>query len=446
MLVAGTPYWACWSWFLSFYVSGELDARKGNLSICFISPPMESQNHHSQPPTIGTTFLRTCFNGVNTLSGLGILSVPYALSKGGWISILLLFLVAIVCFYTGLLLKRCMNSDPLIKTYPDIGQMAFGRKGRTVISTFLYLELFLVSVAFLIMGGDNLHKLFPKETFDIFGMEVGGRKLFISVTALVVLPTTWLRSLGALAYVSASGVLALLILLLAVLWGGAFDGIGFHESGEIWNWKGLPTAISLFSFCYCGHSVFPTLCNSMRDKSKFPKVLLVCFIFSTISYGSMAIFGYLMFGEHIAPEVTLNLPTKKISSKIAIYTTLLFPVAKYALIVAPIVISVEETLPFQESKMMSYLIRTCLVISTVVVALSVPFFGYVMSFVGAFSGITLSIVFPCLCYWKIALKFKKFGVEKTVILMILLIGTIIAVVGTYTASTDIINEVQHKRI
>ncbi|XP_023731288.1 amino acid transporter AVT1I [Lactuca sativa] len=405
---------------------------------------MESQNHHLESHEPGVTFLSSSFNGVNILSGVGILSVAYALSKGGWLSLVLLLFIAHLSFYTALLLQRCMDSDPLIKTYPNIGGKAFGRIGSAIISAFMYLELYLVSVEFLILEGDNLHKLFPKKSFDIFGKKVGGKQGFILLTGLVVLPTTWLRNLGVLAYVSAGGVIATVILVVAVLWGGVFDGIGFHERGELWNWNGLPTAVSMFMFCYCGHAVFPTLCNSMRDKSQFPKVLLVSFSVSTISYGLMAILGYLMFGEHIASQVTLNLPTKNISSKIAIYTTLMIPIAKYALIIEPVATSIEETLPFRESKMMSCLIRTCLVVSTAFVALLVPFFGYVMAFIGAFLGISMSILFPCLCYWKIVIGFKRFEVEMMVILVILCVGMFFEVVGTYTAVTNIINEVQTK--
>ncbi|XP_076890373.1 amino acid transporter AVT1I-like [Bidens hawaiensis] len=401
----------------------------------------QSPNQHPQLPTKGTTFIRTCFNGVNTLSGVGILSVPYALSKGGWLSLMLLLLVAVLCFYTGLLLRRCMDSDPLIKSYPDIGHMAFGQKGRALVSTFLYLELFFVAVEFLIMEGDNLHKLFPKESFVVFGNKIGGKQGFVLLTAVVVLPTTWLRSLGVLAYVSAGGVMASLVLVLAVFCGGAFGGIGFHERGELWNWSGMSTAISLFTFCYCGHAVFPTICNSMKDKSQFPKVLVVCFILSTISYGSMSIFGYLMFGEHLTSQVTLNLPTKNISSKIAIYTTLINPVSKYALVISPIATAVEETFPFRESKLMSCLIQTFLVISTIFVALVVPYFGYVMAFIGAFLSITVSILLPCLCYCKIVIGFKKFRVELMMIYMILLFGTFVAIIGTYTAIRDIVKEV-----
>lgn len=402
---------------------------------------MESQ---SQQPSKGTTFLRTCFNGINALSGVGILSIPYALSKGGWLSLIILFLVAILCFYTGLLLRRCMDSDPLIKTYPDIGEFAFGRTGRAMISTFMYLELFLVAVEFLILEGDNLHKLFPKESFSIGGLKFGGKQGFVLLTALVVLPTTWLKSLGLLAYISAGGVLASVILVFSVFSAGAFDGVGFREGGEFWNWSGVTTAISLYTFCYCGHAVFPTLCNSMKDRTQFPKVLLVCFVLSTVSYGSMAVLGYLMYGDKLLSQVTLNLPIGNISSKIAIYTTLINPITKYAIIVAPITTAIEDFFPFRNSRLISYLIRTVLVISTVFVALAVPFFGYVMAFIGAFLSISVSMLFPCLCYLKINKASRKFGSELIAIVMIVVFGAIVAVVGTYTSLRDIAKQVQPK--
>ncbi|KAJ6322442.1 hypothetical protein OIU77_012312 [Salix suchowensis] len=254
---------------------------------------VESHSQLPQPeePRRGTTFLKTCFNGLNALSGVGILSIPYALSQGGWLSLILLFLVAVLCWYTGLLLKRCMDSDPLIRSYPDIGEKAFGYKGRVVVSIFMYLELYLVAVEFLILEGDNLYKLFPNAGFKLAGLYIGGKTAFVLLTALVILPTTWLKSLGMLAYVSAGGVSASIILVGCVLWVGAVDGVGFHEDGVLLNWGGLPTTLSLFTFCYCGHAVFPTLCNSMKDRSQFSKVLLVSFVTSTVTYGSMAVLG-----------------------------------------------------------------------------------------------------------------------------------------------------------
>ncbi|KAJ9709313.1 hypothetical protein PVL29_001000 [Vitis rotundifolia] len=401
---------------------------------------MESQNQLPQEKlSRGTTFLRTCFNGINALSGVGILSIPYALSQGGWLSLILLFLVAILCWYTGLLLRRCMDAHPLIKTYPDVGELAFGMKGRTMIALFMYLELYLVAVEFLILEGDNLEKLFPDMSFKVAGLKIGGRQGFVLLAALVILPTTWLRSLGLLAYVSAGGVFASVIVVGCVFWAGAVDGVGFHERGMVLNWSGLSTTISLFVFCYCGHAIFPTLCTSMKDRSQFSKVLLVCFALSTINYGSMAILGYLMFGENLRSQVTLNLPTGKISSKLAIYTTLINPLTKYGIIITPIANAIEDTFSFRNSRPISITIRTVLVISTAVVALTVPFFGYIMEFIGAFLSVTVSLLFPCIFYLKINKASQSFGLELIAIIAILALGSFVAVTGTYTSLRQIIN-------
>ncbi|CAN4095930.1 unnamed protein product [Withania somnifera] len=332
-----------------------------------------------------------------------------------------------------------MSASPSIKTYPDIGEFAFGNQGRILISIFLYLELYFVAIEFLILEGDNLHKLFPHAKIHVGCLKFVGREVFVFLVAIIILPTTWLKSLGLLAYVSAGGVLASIVLVCAIFWVGAIDGVGFEEKGEIWRWSGLISSISMYTFCYCGHAVFPTICNSMKDRSQFPKVLFVCFILSAMTYGSMATMGYLMYGQNVMSQITLNLPTGKISSKIAIYTTLVNPITKYALVVSPIATAMEDKLPLQKSKfIVSYFIRTFLVISTVIVALAVPFFGYIMTFTGALLGVTVSILLPCLCY----LKIKKPSYQEVMFIgVILVFGCSVAISGTYTSLRNIITHV-----
>ncbi|KAA8530370.1 hypothetical protein F0562_005079 [Nyssa sinensis] len=386
-----------------------------------------------------TSFLKTCFNGLNALSGSGMLSITYALASGGWLSLILLFVIGIATFYTGLLIKRCMDVDPHIRSYPDIGECAFGTKGRLLVSVFMNTELYLVATGFLILEGDNLHNLFPDVGFEIAGLQIGGRQCFVIMAGLIIMPTVWLNHMGILSYISASGVLASFIILGSILWTGAFDGIGFSEKGTPLNWNGIPTAVSLYAFCYCAHPVFPTLYTSMRNKHHFSKVLLLCFILCTIGYASMAAFGYLMFGSKVESQITLNLPTEKLSSRVAIYTTLVNPISKFALMVTPIVNAIENRLQSYCSKRpFSLLIRTTMVISTIVVALTLPFFGYLMSLVGAFFSVTASILLPCLCYLKISGTYQRLGLELVIIGGIMLLGISIVIVGTYTSVVQMI--------
>jgi len=207
-----------------------------------------------------------------TFLGIGILSMPYEVSQGGWLSIMLLIIFAMICWYTALLLERCMNQQPLIKSYADIGEVAFGYKGRVVIASFIYVALFLIAVELLILEGDNLEKLFPNMSFTLFGLRIGSKTGFVLITALIILPSTWLRSLGALAYIAVCGIMASFILAGCIVWVGEFDGVGFHERGKLVNFGGLSTAMSIFAFSYSAHGLMPTLSNSMNDRKQFSKV------------------------------------------------------------------------------------------------------------------------------------------------------------------------------
>ncbi|KAG5411841.1 hypothetical protein IGI04_008160, partial [Brassica rapa subsp. trilocularis] len=373
-------------------------------------------------------------------ASIGILSVPYSLARGGWLSLSLLLLLAATAFYTSLLITKCMNSDRSIKTYPDIGERAFGKPGRIIVSVFMHLELYLVTTGFLIMEGDNLHNLFPGFNIKMIGLRLNGKQSFMASVALVIMPTLWWDNLSVLSYVSMSGVLATVLTLGSISWVGAVDGIGFRQSGKLINWSGIPTALSLYAFCYGAHPVLPTLYNSMKSKHQFNNVLLISFILCTIGYTSMAVLGYLMYGSNTLSQITLNLPTHKTSSKVAIYTTLVNPIAKYALMITPTVNTIKDWFPSRYAKKtyLHLLISTLCIASSVVIAETFPFFGYMMSLVGALLSVTVSILLPCLCYLKISGSFKKFGFETIMLFGMVAMCVPIGVLGTYIAIRELV--------
>ncbi|RCV24962.1 hypothetical protein SETIT_5G128400v2 [Setaria italica] len=386
------------------------------------------------------SFVQTCLNGLNALTGVGLLSVPYALSEGGWLSLALLAAVAAVCWYTGLLLQHCMAVDPAVRTFADIGERAFGRAGRLLVAAFMYAELYLVAIGYLIVDGDNLDKLFPGAAVSLGPASLSGRQLFVVLVALAVAPTTWLRSLGVLAYVSATGVFASVLIVLSVLWAAAVDGVGFSAPGATaLRPARLPTALGLYTFCFCGHAVFPTLYTSMKEKRRFPKMLAICFVLCTLNYGSMAVLGYLMYGDGVQSQVTLNLPAARLSSKVAIFTTIVNPLSKYALVVTPIAMAVEERIGSGSSAAASMAVRTLLVLSTVAVALAVPFFGYLMALVGSLLSVGACVLLPCVCYVRV-FGLPARAAEAAAIAAILALGSLLLITGTYSSLVQIIHE------
>ncbi|VVA96975.1 unnamed protein product [Arabis nemorensis] len=388
------------------------------------------------------SFPQSVLNGINILCGVGLLTMPYAVKEGGWLGLLILFSFGIITCYTGILLKRCLESSPDLHTYPDIGQAAFGFIGRLIISILLYMELYACCVEYIIMMSDNLSKLFPNISLNIFGVSLDPSQIFAITATLIVLPTVWLRDLSLLSYLSAGGVFSSILLALCLFWVGSVDGVGFHPGGQALDLANLPVAIGIFGFGFSGHAVFPNIYSSMKDPSKFPLVLLTSFGCCVIFYIAVAICGYTMFGEAIQSQFTLNMPQQFTSSKIAVWTAVITPMTKYALSLTPIVLSLEELLPASEkmrSNGVSMFFRTILVLSTLIVALTFPFFAIMGALMGSFLAMLVAFIFPCLCYLSI-LRGRLSKTQIGICVFIIISGTVSGSCGTYSAIGRLVGE------
>ncbi|PKA45910.1 Lysine histidine transporter 1 [Apostasia shenzhenica] len=386
------------------------------------------------------SYTQGVINGVNVLCGVGLLSAPYAIREGGWFGLSILFIYAVLAFYTGILLRRCLESEPGLETYPDIGQAAFGPPGRIIVSIILYLELYACCVEYIILESDNLSSLFPKAHLDIGGLHLNSHLLFAVMTTLIVLPTTWLRDLSILSYISAGGVIASILVVACLFWVGLIDQIGYKNEGYFLNLPALPIAIGLYGYAYSGHAVFPNIYSSLKMPNQYTAVLLTSFLISTLLFAGVAILGFILFGESTQSQFTLNMPQEFMASKIAVWTTVVNPITKYSLTLTPMALSLEELMPQDQLKSHWYaiIIRTVLTFSTFLVAISVPFFGLVMALIGSLLTMLVALILPCVCFLSIV-NGKATWPQISMCSLVLIVGVSSSGVGTFSAMSKIIN-------
>ncbi|PON35238.1 Amino acid transporter, transmembrane domain containing protein [Parasponia andersonii] len=102
--------------------------------------------------------------------------------------------------------------------------------------------------------------------------------------------------------------------------------------------------------------------------------------------------------------------------------------------------SLEELIPSNQSKshhVYAILIRTGLVISTLLVALSIPFFGLVMSLIGSLLTMLVTLILPCVCYLSI-LRGRITRIQGVLCTIVITVGVISSSFGTYSALSKII--------
>jgi proton-coupled amino acid transporter len=78
----------------------------------------------------------------------------------------------------------------------------------------------------------------------------------------------------------------------------------------------FPTAFGSAVFSYEGIAVVLPLQNSMNSRKAFKSALNTGMLIVSIMYMSMAILGYLAFGDSICGSITLNLPEVENTLKI----------------------------------------------------------------------------------------------------------------------------------
>lgn len=92
-----------------------------------------------------SNLIQTVFNSVNVLVGVGILALPLSFRLAGWLYGSLIFLFCCLgTNYTAKIIVKCINANKDSNSegsYGDMGQAAFGDKGRSLIGTVFIIEL-----------------------------------------------------------------------------------------------------------------------------------------------------------------------------------------------------------------------------------------------------------------------------------------------------------------
>ncbi|KAL2920100.1 hypothetical protein HK105_200166 [Polyrhizophydium stewartii] len=410
---------------------------------------------HDIPPLEGmskSTFTQSVINSVNLLVGLSLLSLPYTLKTGGWImGIGCILAGGFTTLFTSFLLIKCMQLDPEIRTLGDIGQLAFGARGRWLVSSVYVFELMSCGISYVIVVGDTLKALWP-------ALQLSHLKV---VAAAVMIASSWVDSLAVLSISSSLGILASVSLLFITL----YDGISAaHAPGSLWepaatqlwpqDWSflllnmGIRIEPGLVIFTYSGHSVIPSIYTDMRSPRQFRAMISLSYMIAIfVWFVSVSTAVYLMFGADIEEEFTLNLYTAPGYSKplnsMLLWILIIVPTCKYALLMNPVAHVFERMIqqaaqaaasrvdgsagiPHTDAHItatttheisqganasarrtphnvpapiaLRVAVRTALGILVLFVSTCFPNFTHLISLVGALFSFFITLVFPCACH------------------------------------------------
>ncbi|XP_076939949.1 amino acid transporter AVT1H-like [Bidens hawaiensis] len=397
----------------------------------------ESNDEQGRPHEADSSFLHSVVNMIGMLIGLGQLATPHALENGGWVSSFLLIALGIASAYTSHLLGKCLESNRKTRNYTDIGYHAFGTHGRAITTMFIYLEIFMALVSYTISLHDNLNVVFMGTGVRFpWAHHLSTSQVLTMIAVLVALPSLWLRDLSSISFLSTGGIIMSMMIFVTVVCTAVFGGVSANHAIPALRLGNIPHISGLYIFGYGGHIVFPDIHRAMKDPSKFTKVSIVSFTFVTLLYTSLAFIGAKLFGPEVNSQITLSMPRGLVFTKIALWATVLTPMTKYALEFAPFAIQLEHRFLYSMKSQTKMIIRgtigSVLLLLILVLALTVPYFQYVLGLTGSLVTAAIILIFPSVFYIKIFWdKISRPVLAFNVFLI--LIGFVLGVSGTISS-------------
>ncbi|CAI8503190.1 unnamed protein product [Pichia kudriavzevii] len=344
-----------------------------------------------------STVPQTIFNCINALIGIGLLALSRAMVHAGLLcgTIFLLYSVAIT-YWTATLLSDCMDTDPTLCTYADLGYKSYGPKARLGVSILFTVELLGVGVSLIVLFADSLHAMFPEISLNAF---------------------KWIGSL--------------------------VDPVPFNIYPI--SLKNLFLSYGIILGPFGSHSLFPALKADLSQPHKFKSVLKTTYSVGFFADGSMAMLGFFMFGAGLLNEITQSVLVtpgypKFVYFLISMFVSLI-PVAKTPINALPI-INITEFLfgltPQQleysgksntlRTKLSIFSVKVGVNLMFVICAILYPEFDRIIGLSGSSLCTLICIVLPCAFYLKLC-KPKNKWLYYTIMTFALIFGAI----STYAA-------------
>lgn len=440
------------------HVNSELDFRPRKLSIGSLhressineqSRLLSSTTNHEEYTAIAeadedlitsdevfgfSTVPQTIFNGINTLIGIGLLSLPMGMYYSGWIAgSIILLLCALSTKYTAKVLAKCILKNDELKTYGDIARYCFGDAAHAIVVFTFSIDLLSAGISMIIIFADSFNA--------VFGLPKLYLKLFISLIFFVL---SFIR-LDVLSNLSLLGIISTTLIVLIILVSGListdYGSLLKPAQTSLWPNDTLHLFLSLGIFMspFGGHAIFPELYNDMRHPNKYDSAVSTIFQFTWLIDYLMGALGYMMFGSDIEDQITKNVIGNSVWWVKLMFGVLLgiLPITKGALITRPIITLVDQ-LTLKQGKFESttkFINRVVVILIFAVTSLIFTNFGLIMSFLGSAICFAICIIYPLSFYYK--LYHKEFStIKKYTLLASIVVSFILAVCGTVAVAVS----------
>ncbi|MCJ1390059.1 hypothetical protein MMC18_002917 [Xylographa bjoerkii] len=363
--------------------------------------------------------MRSAFmNMANSIIGAGIIGQPYAFRQAGLVTgILLLVALTITVDWT---IRLIVVNSKLsgANSFQATMEHCFGKSGLIAISIAQWAFAFGGMVAFCIIVGDSiphvLTAVFPSlPTTPVLWLLADRRAIIVLLVLGISFPLSLYRDIAKLAKASTLALISMLVIIVTVITQGVrvSSDLKGNLRGSLFIQYGVFQAIGVISFAFVCHHNSLLIYGSLKKPTmdRFARVTHYSTFISMIACLTMALAGFLTFGDKTMGNVLNNFPNDNIMVNIARFCfglNMLTTLPLEAFVCREVMTN--YWFPNEPWNLNRHLIfSTSLVVSAMTLSLLTCDLGAVFELIGATSACALAYILPPLCYIKLSTRSWK---------------------------------------
>ncbi|XP_065134698.2 putative sodium-coupled neutral amino acid transporter 8a [Paramisgurnus dabryanus] len=275
--------------------------------------------------TVGSKLgcLGAIFIMLKSALGAGLLIFPWAFAKSGGIHVAVTVeLVCLVFLISGLIILGYASSVSGQNTYQAVVRYVCGPFIGKLCEICYVFNLFMISVAFLVIVADQLQKL----CFSMYELITGSpesempyhwytdqRFALFLLCLFLIFPLSVPKEISIQKYTSVFGTVSAAYLTVAIIVKYHTRPIHvinlspFYSSG-ISPWASMFSVVPTICFGFQCHEACIAVYSSMENRklSHWVFISVVSMFICLIIYSLTGVYGYLTFGNNVAPDVLMS--------------------------------------------------------------------------------------------------------------------------------------------
>lgn len=401
----------------------------------------KDQNQSNQPqPANRIGRLATIFNLLNSVLGIGLLSVPNSFSDTGFfMSFFILILMAVLCYFASVIVIK-LQLKVGAQGLDELTMKILGKVGSIILSILSLLFLVCGLLSYVIVAGDMM-----TSWFALAGIEtetLWRRVLLIGVYAIVFpITMTIPRSVQYLKYFSTATMvcLAFFMVVMIIKCCQYCPDNGIHETCKTFKFTfGMFSTLSTFGLTFSlPVVVLPIIKNYNTLYRKRKIVAFVTTLICVIIVAVTGVTGYCRFGETTKANVLQNFSDDDVLIIIVRVAFFIVVTCAYPLLAQTVFGSWSELIFHvnNASQLMGWRRAVILIIGNgipILIAMFLSSIKPVIGIAGSLGGCIVNFMYPGLLYVKYS-QDPLSNWKNILCILLAVFGLIAGVIATYVA-------------